>query len=63
MMMMMNYLSSLDFELIVDTGSEVMENDHLALRTQTSLFFDPHPNLFDRKCVLEFITLDFDDGT
>ena len=39
------YLSSLDLQLVINTGGEVMEHDHLALRAQAVLLLNPHPNL------------------
>ena len=40
----MNNLSPFDFELVVDAGREVVQDDHLGLGPESILFLDPNPD-------------------
>ncbi len=38
------YLASADLQLVVDTGVEVVEDNHLALWSEAGLLLQPHPH-------------------
>jgi hypothetical protein len=41
---MICYLASADLQLVVDTGVEVVEDNHLALWPEAGLLLQPHPH-------------------